>query len=377
MRIRSGKTAWIGLCLVCSIFFIAGVVVTAAEGRALLEPPDGYVYHGTSPSMVDVDAYIAGLGDPALYPAVEGMHSAVPGTRPQSLIQTTRLFLERVRDAGRIPHLSFAMAIGDGQSVDDVIAQTTRYDGLIRELGRVIKEYGDPVFVRIGFEFNGKWNNYHAGLYPMAFRKFVDLLREEGADNFAAIWCYEPNAADDFDAIGADGQPLWYPGDEYVDWFGIDLFQHSHFVRDDGDQAGDRAGGGSNRLRMASSLYQRTLRFLEMARRHGKPVFLSESAAVDAHITPDRQDPGFQDGKADWELWFAPFFAFLQEHPEIKGFNYMSQDYRNTKYAANGWGNSRIQDNSYILQQWMEMLRDERFIHASDLTVKLNTNSGR
>jgi hypothetical protein len=371
VKMRIWKMILIGLCTAYSIYFMAGVAVAAAEGWALLEPPDGYVYHGTSPSMVDVDAYIASLDDPALYPAVEGMHAAVPGTRPQSLIQTTRLFLERVRDVGRIPHLSFAMAMGDGQSVDDVIAQTTRYDELIRELGRVIKEYGDPVFVRIGFEFNGKWNNYHAGLYPIAFRKFVDLLREEGADNFATIWCYEPNAADDFDAVGSDGQPLWYPGDAYVDWFGIDLFQHSHFVSDDKNLTGDRAGtGGSSRLQMTSSLYQRTLRFLEMARQHGKPVFLSELAAVDAHITSDGQDPGFQDGKADWELWFAPFFTFLQEHPEIKGFNYMSQDYRNTKYAANGWGNSRIQDNSYILQQWVQMLRDERFIHVTDLVVR-------
>lgn len=42
----------------------------------------------------------------------------------------------------------------------------------------------------------------------------------------------------------------------------------------------------------------------------------------------------------------------------------MSQDYRPTKYAAIGWGDSRIQVNSYILEHWIEALRDDRFIHS-------------
>lgn len=82
----------------------------------------------------------------------------------------------------------------------------------------------------IGFEFNGPWNGYNQGLYPIAFRRFVDLLREEGAHNIVTIWCYEPNSPGDFDAVGPDGEPLWYPGDEYVDWFGLDLFYHSCFT---------------------------------------------------------------------------------------------------------------------------------------------------
>lgn len=334
--------------------------------RAFLEPPDGYVYHGTSPHDVpDVEAYIAALGDPAIYPAVEGMHAAVPGTRPQSLERTIREFLERVRAAGRIPHLSFSLSIGDGEAVDDVIALTDTYDDLIRTVGRVIREFGDPVFIRIGFEFNGSWNNYHPGLYPVAFRKFVDLLREEGATNFATIWCYEPDGPADFDAVDADGEYLWYPGDDYVDWFGLDLFRREHFVSDAVVGEGGRPGS-----RVRESTYERTVRFLEMAAKHGKPVFLSEVAAVDVHLTPDHLDPDFVDGKSDWEVWFEPFFALLDEYPQIKGFNYMSQDYRNTKYAAQGWGDARIQVNRFVLERWIEALRDERFLHGGMAVVR-------
>ena len=334
-----------------------------ARERAYLEPPDGYIYHGTSPHLPDVEAYITALGDPAIFPAVEGMHAAVPGTRPQFLERHVRDFLERVREAGRIPHLSFSLSIGDGEPVDDIIALTDTYDDLIRSIGRIIRDFGDPVFIRIGFEFNGSWNRYHPGLYPKAFRKFVDLLREEGAANFATIWCYEPDGPGDFDAIGPDGEYIWYPGDDYVDWFGIDLFQHGHFVAsDDANRRGRQEA--ARWARVQESTYERTKRFLAMAEKHGKPVFLSEVAAVDVHFTPDHLDPDFADGKSDWELWFEPFFALLAEYPQIKGFNYMSQDYRNTKYAAEGWGDVRIQINSYILERWKEALRDERFIHA-------------
>src|SRR5690606_19016746 len=63
---------------------------------------------------------------------------------------------------------------------------------------------------------------------------------------------------------------------------------------------------------------------------------------------------------------FEPFFDFLARHPEIKGFNYMSQDYRSTRYAANGWGDARIQANRYIKEAWIAALRGDRFLHARD-----------
>lgn len=385
MRFKHGLIAWsclvVSAFLICLLFFsfsteqmgLAKDLDTSGDKKlAYLEPLDGYVYHGTSPYTKDADAYIAALGDPRLYPAVEGVHLAIPGTRPRYLEETTREFIERVRAVGRIPHLSFSMKIGDGEPVDDVIALTDTYDDLIRAIGRVIRDFGDPVFVRIGFEFNGSWNGYHPGLYPIAFRKFVDLLRAEGADNIATIWCYEPNGPGDFDAVGPDGNPLWYPGDDHVDWFGLDLFYHTYFVpgaslpRISVGQGSARPGGRTD-SGFYESPYERAVRFLEMARDRGKPVFLSEVAAVDAHLTPDSEDPGFVDGKADWEFWFEPFFVFLAEHPEIKGFNYMSQDYRGTRYEANGWGDARIQINSYVKEQWINALRDERFIHALQL----------
>jgi hypothetical protein len=56
----------------------------------------------------------------------------------------------------------------------------------------------------------------------------VEAFRAAGAANAVFIWCYEPDGPADF-AATEGGKYLWYPGDEYVDWFGLDVFSAAHF----------------------------------------------------------------------------------------------------------------------------------------------------
>ncbi len=327
---------------------LLGTFRCGSLAAAPLEPPDGRVYHGVSPTPQVVDAYIASLGDPAIYPLVEGVHLGLPGTRPRSLLTNLQAFLDRVGQAGRVPHLSFSFTAGTGQPMDVEIATTDRYDALIEGVARLVAGFPGPVFVRPGFEFNGPWNGYTPKVYPQAFRKFVEAFRAAGAVNAVFIWCYEPDGPADF-AATEGGEYLWYPGDEYVDWFGLDVFSAAHF--DPGAPLRDRRGGLTPR--------GRTEAFLELAREKGKPVYLSEVAAVKIRITPD-----LADGRADWEAWFEKWFDWLSLHPEIKGFNIMPQDYRGTRYDRDyGWGNARIQDNQYLLDRWIAEMRNPRFIH--------------
>ena len=58
--------------------------------------------------------------------------------------------------------------------IDHEVASTSRFDERIEDLARIVKEFGKPVIVRIGGEFNGRWNGYHPYAYPKAFRKIVD-----------------------------------------------------------------------------------------------------------------------------------------------------------------------------------------------------------
>ncbi len=316
-----------------------------------LEPPDGRMYHGAScySGSACVDAYVQALGDEAVYPLVEGIHMSIPSTRPDELESNIRNWLDRVRDNGRVPHLSLAFQAGDGNPKDVQMVETDELDIFIDMVAVAVADYGDPMFVRLGFEFNGIWNGYTPGVYPIAFRKVVDRFRDAGVDNAAYIWCYTPGAPGTFDATEG-GEWLWYPGDDYVDWFGLDVFQSKHFT-----PTGDNLPDDPTKVRADA--------FLEMAVQHGKPVFISEASAVFTNITPDELDPGSVDGTVDWNSWFQPWFDWLHSHPEIKGFMYLDEDF--TGYP-NNWGDARIENNSYVLEHFIDALGDPAMIHRNE-----------
>lgn len=353
-RFCSRSVAGVLVLLTACLLIGSGDSPTQADSApALFEPPDGFVYHGAAPNPAVVDGYLDALGDPAIAPLIEGVHLGIPGTRPRLLVQAVRDFLDRVGSAGRVPHLSLSMTAGSGVPTDVEIAMTTQHDALIDQIVEAVAAYEGPLFLRFGFEFNGAWNAYTAGIYPVAFRKIVDRFRAAGVTNAAVIWCYEPDAPGDFDAL-MDGEPAWYPGDDVVDWFGIDFFGADHFD----PAAAGRVGRETD--------YDKTVRFLDMALAHGKPVMISELAPVKVYVTPTDTDPGLADGRADWSSWYAKLFAFMDAHPEIKGFLYMNHDYRGTVYdEKNAWGDCRIEVNRFILEHYCEILSQPRFLHQT------------
>lgn len=311
---------------------------------AKFEPADGLVYHGVGQYPQGVDEYDAAMPD-STRPLLVKLYVDIPGSRGQNY-DALRQALAREKAIGRFPELSIGFHDGRG-STDSVIAMTTQHDAIIDSIAKICKEYGSRMFLRPGFEFNGPWNAYHPYLYVTAFRKIINRFDAMGAgDSVAIVWCYYPgNAPNDFDSTDARG-PRWYPGDAYVDWFGLDLFNSTDF---------DPAQPDS--VRGAISTKGKSERFLAMARAKGKPVLLSETSAKGVNITADPQDGG-----ADWSIWFAPFWSFIGSHPEIKGFCYINWDWR--AYPTwSDWGNARIDSNSYILMKYREEMRKPKYIH--------------
>lgn len=89
-----------------------------------------------------------------------------------------------------------------------------------------------PIFVRFDWEFNGNWqpwaaqNSTDGNLYIDKWRRAVNIYR--GVSNrFKFIWC--PN-------FGQADPDLSWPGAEYVDLIGMDLYYNA------GDNAGDGTG---------------------------------------------------------------------------------------------------------------------------------------
>jgi Glycosyl hydrolase family 26 len=320
------------------------------------EPPDGKVLHGMGQWAAGNKNYIATLADPEIEPAMMLFFVNI-GDWPRpwdSRLETLKTMLLAEVAQGRILHVSIAFRGLDPQAmtelpVDREVAESTRYDDRIRDLALAIQEVGAPTFVRIGFEFSGDWNGYTPYVYPKAFQHTVDIFREAKVENVAFVWCFEGSCPPDFDEKNKDGW-RWYPGDEYVDWFGVDLFGQQDF------------SGGAGRSGKTSR-YDNVLKFLAMAEAHKRPVMIGESGAVKVGITPDEKD-----GKRDWDTWFEPFFKFMADNPGIKAFHYCNSEWKNNRTAAkNGWLDGDISHNDWIAKQYIKALRDPMFLHKPDL----------
>ena len=100
------------------------------------------------------------------------------------------------------------------------------WDGYIEARAEEFAAVRLPIFVRWGHEFNGNWypwgianNNADPSLYVRAYRHVHDLAVAAGARNVQWVWAFNNGSSPDEgynDPAGA------YPGDEYVDWVGVD-----------------------------------------------------------------------------------------------------------------------------------------------------------
>jgi hypothetical protein len=339
-------------------FFIAMLLIfncqNAQTQQTILEPKDGRVYHGVQTMTYEsgndpLAGYLGALNDSTIQPAVRGVFMAIPGTRgPDNSLIGLRDFFHSADSIVFVPELS--LFLESTVATDSVIAVSNQYDWIIDSVVTLSKNYGKRMFLRIGGEFNGAgpgWNGggYHPYRYVTMFRKIVDMFAARGfRDSLAVNWCYEPDAANDFDSVDARGA-RWYPGDKYVDWFGLDVFDAEHF-----DQSLPDYERGTITRKGKSE------RFLSLARTKGKPAYMSETSAKGVNISNDTND-----GINDWNKWFKKFWEFIAVHKEIKGFGYIDANWPAGAYP--NWGDARIQSSQYITEQYKEEMRKPKYIH--------------
>ena len=109
---------------------------------------------------------------------------------------------------GMAPHISWE----PNRGLDYV-----RDDEYLRRFARAAASCGGPVFIRFAGEMNGDWTRYHGApeLYRRKFRLIHDVM-ERIAPNVAMIWCVNHIPEHNIDE--------YYPGDQYVDWVGVNFY---------------------------------------------------------------------------------------------------------------------------------------------------------
>jgi hypothetical protein len=208
------------------------------------------------------------------------------------------------------------------------------HDYLIRELGEWIKNIERPVFLRIGYEFDGwDWNHYNKKHYLSAWKRIHSIFGELNVNNVAYVWQSKGTGS------GQDVLEEWYPGDAYVDWCG-----YSYFGNPDEEM-------------------------LAFARKQNKPVFIAEATPVfqDGGLYLDADLSKEKIAKRAWEQWFVPFINTLHYNKDvIKAFAYI-----NTNWPAQPmWINnatfqqvdSRIQVSAFISKKWTEEISNPRYL---------------
>ncbi len=230
-----------------------------------------------------------------------------------------------------------------GYYLDDIVKG--RYDQNIDALATACKNFGKPIYIRFGYEFDGWHNAYPPDKYIAAYKYFVDKMRLLGVKNVAYVWhswgvgAYYgtedfPSYYPRLPAGQQVTQELWYPGDDYVDWVAMSVF-----------------GIGWGNLK-TNSIVQWLINFAEA---HDKPVMLAEAAAIK---TSERRD-------TSWVLtsttWFDNVFE-LCELNAVKAFSYINVDWEESS-SSSTWGDTQIQNGSAnVIVNWLGHIT--RFLHA-------------
>ncbi|MAX23765.1 MAG: hypothetical protein CMJ19_04600 [Phycisphaeraceae bacterium] len=216
--------------------------------------------------------------------------------------------------------------------VDDLLNITSgKRDKQIVKLGQWINSVKRPVYLRIGYEFDGPWNHYQPDHYIHAYRHIVDIMRRQPVTNVAYVWASA--AVPTYQSHPIDA---WYPGDDYVDWIGLSVFQQP-----------------AGTLGTMDDIH----RLCQFAQAKKRPIGIMES-------TPYGSIGGIADRQ--WDQWFKPVFKLIEQY-DIAMFCYINANWQSQRMWTNqGWGDSRLQGNPSILQRWLKQTTQPRYLHATD-----------
>jgi hypothetical protein len=236
------------------------------------------------------------------------------------------------------------LAIGlDISQGNDSTTSVGGHDSLIYRFGNWLKTLGNkPVFLRIGYEFDGEaWNHYKKEFYIPAWKRIKHKLDSMGISNVAYVWQSQ--------GAGASREVLnaFYPGDDMVDWVAFSYF--------------DAAAEVNHPM-------------IQFARDHHKPLFIAEASPV----FPDEKFVGkpldltkTEDATKAWKDWFTPLFKMVNDNPDvIKAIHYINCPWKSRRmWKENGYFkniDARITKNDSMKVWWLRETSKDKYLKASD-----------
>lgn len=205
-----------------------------------------------------------------------------------------------------------------------------KYDDVLKKFADWAKSVTVPIYLRIGYEFDGAHNELEPKDYVKAYKHIVDFLRKEQVNNIAYVWhSYASKPYKNYQITD------WYPGDEYVDWMAISVFGHAYYNTDFGEYCDA---------------------VLDLAIDYKKPVMIAECNPI-----------GGIDSKDDsvWNDWFVNFFSFVY-NKNIKAISFINEDWqRLTIDGLSEWKDARLYNNNKVAKKWFKEVNKPKYLKES------------
>lgn len=211
-------------------------------------------------------------------------------------------------------------------------------DGYLRGFARAMGDAGIPIFLRFAGEFNGDWVRYGGdpAKYVEKWRLVRRVMREE-APNVAMVWT--PNV------VPEEPIPSFYPGDDYVDWVGVNFYAVHHHNNSLEHPAEHENPADS--LRWIYDRYSTK-----------KPIMIAEFAATHYCRADNRQLPAFAADKLR-----ALYAALPRLYPRVKAVHWYDID--NTTHqvrAGRDTNNFSLTDNETVLAAYRRAVRSPYYL---------------
>lgn len=226
----------------------------------------------------------------------------------------------------RIVHIALEPNIGL-----EYVKDNAYLNKLAEELGRT----GTPIFLRFASEMNGDWLAWHGDpkLYIEKFRLVAQKMKEK-APNVAMVWC--PYAT----PLGP--VQSYYPGDDVVDWVGVNIYNVTYFNQNSKTPAANV--GPTELLDPIYKWYSAK-----------KPIIIGEYGATHYSALEGLSQPDFAIGCIR-----ALYGALPRRYPRVKAVCYFNTNNLDLEHARNN--NYAVTQNPKVLDAYRQAISNPWFL---------------
>lgn len=250
-------------------------------------------------------------------------------------------WLEEVKNADAFPHIAWEPNNGL-----DVVQD----DEYLRTFAKDLAAFEGPVFLRFASEMNGNWTVYHGDPAKYIEKwQLVHRVMKEEAPNVMMLWTVF--------TFPERAIPLYYPGDEYVDWVGVNIYNvvyHNNNLKE--------PAAHEDPLELLDYVYNLFS--------NRKPIQISEYGATHYTITDGKEHVDFAIQK------ISRLYGNLQKkYPRVKSIYYFNVNNLINAPEGRQINNYALTDNEQILGAYSQLVSNPYFLSEPAINEDGHTNT--